>query len=135
MDLFTRRKKTPVVPTGDILNPWAAPADDNGRPPPDQDALDLYPSPGGAPPGGPVFSPIKPITDAGLKARLIDVEERLSDLQAHFENKYHSLEQEVTRKLDQRWEKFELYDRRFKEYIRGEQETSNAQMITYVGSE
>lgn len=115
MDLFTRRGKQRIQAVA-----------------PDGDASTAMIPAGGAPPRGPMYgsSPVKPIGDLGLQARMLELEERLFDVQTHFENKYFQLNEDVTKRIDSKWEQFERYDRRFKEYIRGEQEVNQSQLVS-----
>ncbi|CAD7940618.1 unnamed protein product [Amoebophrya sp. A25] len=76
----------------------------------------------------------KPITDLALQSRVLDLEEQLLDLQTHLEKKFLAVEEDVNRRIDSKWEKFELWDKRFKEHIRGEQEVSQSQLLNLKSS-
>ena len=98
MDLFSRRRKAPVVP---------------------EDAPQFAAQAAAA-----------SSQDYSLRARLMELEERLSQLTARTDEKLETFHSHIIKNLEAKWGRFEHTDRRFKELIRGEQVSSAAQLST-----
>ncbi|CAD7949787.1 unnamed protein product [Amoebophrya sp. A120] len=75
-----------------------------------------------------------PVVELSLQSRVLDLEEQLLDLQSHLEKRFQSVEEEVNKRLESKWEKFEIWDRRFKEHLRSEQEVNQSQMLNLKNS-
>eukprot|EP00392_Amoebophrya_sp_AT5.2_P006702 g6714.t1 len=76
----------------------------------------------------------QPVIELTLQSRVLDLEEQLLDLQGYLEKRFSSVEEEVLKRIAQKWEQHEIWDRRFKEHIRSEQEVNQSQMLNLKSS-
>jgi len=136
MDLFTRRRKAPIVPEDVSVGP--IPGQGRSSPPHSAGNYRSGQNPMSRSVDGGSLAhqfPTRPaIGDLALQARVLELEERVTRMQEKFEERVVNLETSLTKSIESKWERFEQYDRRFKEYIRGEQEVNQSQLVNLKSS-